>query len=79
VEHSRSNDGAAPSPNDHRMWRLVLARLHPDAGGIMSYSCLHPPRRIRCAIKNLQKTDTSTTRDREQYIPRQPTSGYGRP
>ncbi len=32
VEHS-TNDGAVPSPNDHRMWRLLLARLHPDAGG----------------------------------------------
>jgi len=32
VEH-RSNDGAVPSPDDHRMWRLLLARLHPDAGG----------------------------------------------
>src|SRR5215204_99907 len=32
VEH-RSNDGAVPDPNDHRMWRLLLARLHPDAGG----------------------------------------------
>jgi hypothetical protein len=33
VEHNRSNDGEVPSPNDHRMWRLLLARLHPDAGG----------------------------------------------
>ena len=32
VEH-RSNDGAVPSPNDNRMWRLLLARLHPDSGG----------------------------------------------
>ena len=32
VEH-RTIDGAVPSPNDHRMWRLLLARLHPDAGG----------------------------------------------
>ncbi len=32
VEHRRI-DGAVPSPNDHRMWRLLLARLHPDAGG----------------------------------------------
>jgi hypothetical protein len=32
VEHT-GNDGAVPSPNDHRMWRLLLARLHPDAGG----------------------------------------------
>ena len=28
-----TNDGAVPSLNDHRMWRLLLARLHPDAGG----------------------------------------------
>ena len=33
VEHCRSNDEVVPSPNDHRMWRLLLARLHPDAGG----------------------------------------------
>jgi hypothetical protein len=32
VEHT-GNDGPVPSPNDHRMWRLLLARLHPDAGG----------------------------------------------
>ncbi len=32
VEHRRI-DGAVPSPNDQRMWRLLLARLHPDAGG----------------------------------------------
>ncbi len=32
VEH-RSNNGAVPNPNDHRMWRLLLAKLHPDAGG----------------------------------------------
>ena len=29
----RSNEGAVPNPNDHRMWRLLLAKLHPDAGG----------------------------------------------
>lgn len=22
-----------PPPDDHRMWRLLLARCHPDAGG----------------------------------------------
>lgn len=32
MEH-RSNEGTVPSPNDHRMWRLLLAKLHPDAGG----------------------------------------------
>jgi hypothetical protein len=32
MEHSK-NDGAVPSTSDHRMWRLLLARLHPDAGG----------------------------------------------
>jgi hypothetical protein len=32
MEH-RGDDGAVPSPNDQRMWRLLLARLHPDAGG----------------------------------------------
>ena len=26
-------DRTAPIPNDQRMWRLLLARLHPDAGG----------------------------------------------
>ena len=26
-------DRAAPIPNDQGMWRLLLARLHPDAGG----------------------------------------------
>lgn len=32
MEH-RSKDAAVPNPNDHRMWRLLLAKLHPDAGG----------------------------------------------
>lgn len=32
MEHE-SNAAAVPSPNDHRMWRLLLAQLHPDAGG----------------------------------------------
>jgi hypothetical protein len=26
-------DRTAPIPNDQRMWRLLLARLHPDAEG----------------------------------------------
>lgn len=29
----KGKDAAVPGPNDPRMWRLLLARLHPDAGG----------------------------------------------
>ena len=37
-----SNTGRVAPPEDRRMWRLLLARLHPDAGGdhdLFAFAC----------------------------------------
>jgi hypothetical protein len=49
VAEARSADRLA-SFEDRRMWRLLLARLHPDAGGdhdLFAFACaVREPRRL---------------------------------